>query len=257
MTEPMTEDGPAPAEHTPLLEARTARGISLEQATRDIHISKSFLEALEAEEYSDFPGDAYITGFIRSYAGYLELDPEPLIERYRMQQAASSAAADVTPGRRRSTLVAVVVLALLVFAAGVAALLRWVIPPAAMGGLTAAERSAEQRSGQTGNPFVMTDDVAIRVLPVGTVLRVPVGNRRHDVLLARYENGLVIEYGGNEVLLAVGGERLLDLDGDSRTDLRVLLNDVDRTVEPVRVHLTLQLGSARGQALVSIPAGAA
>ena len=130
------------------------------------------------------------------------------------------------------------VLALLVFAAGVAALLRWVIPPAALGGLTAAERSAEQRAGRTGTPFVMTDDVAIRVLPVGTVLRVPVGDRRHDVLLARYENGLVIEYGGNEVLLAVGGERLLDLDGDSRTDLRVLLNDVDRTVEPVRVHLT-------------------
>ena len=250
----MTEDGLAPAEHTPLLEARTARGISLEQATRDIHISKSFLEALEAEEYSEFPGDAYITGFIRSYAGYLEIDPEPLIERYRMQQAASSAAADVTPGRRRSTLVAMVVLALLVFAAGVAALLRWVIPPAA---LTAAERSAELRPGLTGNPFVMADDVATRVLPVGTVLQVSVGNRRHDVLLARYENGLVIRYGENEVLLAVGGERLIDLDGDSRTDLRVLLNDVDRTVEPVRVSLTLQLGSARGQALVSIPAGAA
>ena len=103
----------------------------------------------------------------------------------------------------------------------------------------------------------MTDDLTIRVLPVGTVLQVPIGDRRHDVLLARYDDGLVIKYGENEVLLAVGGERLLDLDGDSRTDLRVLLNDVDRTVEPIRVNLTLQLGSARGQALVSIPAGPA
>lgn len=253
----MTEDGQETAEPTPLLEARTARGVSLEQATRDIHISKSFLEALEVEDYSDLPGDAYITGFIRSYADYLEIDPEPLIERYRVRQAASSAAADVPPGRRRSTLVALLALALVVFAAGVAALVRWVIPPAGPGDRTVAERNAEQRAGLTGNRFVMTDDLTIRVLPVGTVLQVPIGDRRHDVLLARYDDGLVIKYGENEVLLAVGGERLLDLDGDSRTDLRMLLNDVDRTVEPIRVNLTLQLGSARGQALVSIPAGPA
>lgn len=253
----MAEYSPETAEDTPLHEARAARGISIEQATRDIHISKSFLEALEAEDYSDFPGDAYITGFIRSYADYLEMDPEPLIERYRTQQAASSAAADVAPGRRRSTLVVVLALALLVFAAGVAALVRWVIPPAALGDRTSAEGSTEQQAGLTGNRFVMTDDVAIRVLPIGTVLQVPIGERRHDVLLARYDNGLVIRYGENEVLLAVGGERLLDLDGDSRTDLRMLLNDVDRTVDPVRVNLTLQLGSARGQALASVPASPA
>ncbi len=253
----MVEHGQEPAGNTPLLQARTARGISLEQATRDIHISKSFLEAMEAEDYSELPGDAYITGFIRSYADYLGMDPEPLIERYRTQQAASAAAADVTPGRRRPALVAVLALALLVFAAGVAALLRWVIPPAGAGDRAVAGWSAEQRAGLAGNRFVMTDDVAIRVLPVGAVVQVPIGDRRYDVLLARYDNGLVIDYGGNEVLLAVGGERLLDLDGDSRTDLRLLLNDVDRTVEPIRVNLTLQLGSARRQALVSTPAGSA
>jgi len=123
----MTEDGLETTENTPLLEARRARGVSLEQATRDIHISKNYLGALEAEDYSEFPGEAYVTGFIRTYAGYLEIDPEPLIERYRMQQAASRAAAEITPGRRRSPLVAVLALALLVFAAGVAALVRWVI----------------------------------------------------------------------------------------------------------------------------------
>lgn len=250
----MTEDGLETTANTSLLDARMARGISLEQATRDIHISKHYLQALEVGDYSDLPGDAYVTGFIRSYAGYLEIDPEPLIERYRMQ-AATSAAAEVTPGRRRSPLVAVLALALLVFAAGVAALVRWVIPPAALGDRTAAERSAEQRAGPPADRFVMTGDEEVRVLPVGTVLQVPVGSRRYDVLLARYDNGLVIRYGENEVLLAVGGERLLDLDGDSRTDLRMLLNGVDRTTEPVRVNLSLQLGSASDQALVSIPAG--
>ena len=45
---PMTEDGRESAESAALRASRTARGISLEQVTRDIHISKRFLEALEA-----------------------------------------------------------------------------------------------------------------------------------------------------------------------------------------------------------------
>jgi transcriptional regulator with XRE-family HTH domain len=248
----MSEDAREASDSTPLREARMARGISLEQVTRDIHISKSFLEALEAGDYTDFPGDAYVTGFIRSYASYLELDPEPLVDRYRMQQAASGAADDVPPGRRRSPLVAVLVLALLLFAAGVAALVRWVIPPAAV-----ADRNVGQQADAPATPFVMTGDVVIQVLAIGTVLQVPIGDRRYEVLLARYDNGLVIRYGGNEVLLAVGGERLLDLDGDSQTDLRMLLNGVDRTSEPMRVNLTLQRGTGSDQAAAPVRSGRA
>ncbi len=250
--QPMSEDAREASDSIPLREARMARGISLEQVTRDIHISKSFLEALEAGDYTDFPGDAYVTGFIRSYASYLELDPEPLVDRYRMQQAASGASAEVPPGRRRSPLVAVLVLALLLFAAGVAALVRWVIPPAAV-----ADRNVGQQADAPATPFVMTGDVVIQVLAIGTVLQVPIGDRRYEVLLARYDNGLVIRYGGNEVLLAVGGERLLDLDGDSRTDLRMLLNSVDRTSEPMRVNLTLQRGTGSDQAAAPVRSGRA
>ena len=250
--QPMSEDAREAMESIPLRAARMARGISLEQVTRDIHISKNFLEALEAGDYTEFPGDAYITGFIRSYASYLELDPEPPVDRSRRQQAASAAAAEVPPGRRRSPLVAVLVLALLLFAAGVAALVRWVIPPAAVAG-----RNVGQQADAPATPFVMAGNVVIQVLAIGTVLQVPIGDRRYDVLLARYDNGLVIRYGGNEVLLAVGGERLLDLDGDSRTDLRMLLNSVDRTSEPMRVNLTLQRGTGSDQAAAPVRSGRA
>lgn len=241
--EPMTEKSRESPESVALRESRTARGISLEQVTRDIHISKRFLEALEAGDYADLPGEAYVTGFIRSYADYLSLDPEPLIRHYRAQRAAS--AGDEAPlGRSRSPLVAVLALTLLVFAAGIAALVRWVIQPAA------AERTAERPAAAPPEPFVMTDDVVIRVLEVGTVVQVPVGARRYDVLLARYDDGLIIRYGDNDAPLAVGGERLLDLDGDARTDLRVLFNSVDRSGDPIRVNLTLQRGAGDEQAPV-------
>ncbi len=239
--DPMTEDGRESAASAALRDSRTSRGISLEQVTRDIHISKRFLAALEAGDYADLPADAYVTGFIRSYADYLELDPEPLIDHYRSQRA-TSAAAEEPPGRSRSPLVAVLALALLVFAAGIAALVRWVIQPAA------AERTVERPAAAPPAPFVMAGETVIRVLEVGTVVQVPIDDRRYDVLLVRYDDGLVIRYGDDEAPLAVGGERLLDLDGDSRTDLRVLFNSVDRSGDPIRVNLTLQRGTAGEQA---------
>lgn len=242
-------EGRGAAEHAALRASRTARGISLEQVTRDIHISKRFLQALEAGDYADLPGQAYVTGFIRSYADYLDLDPEPLIDHYRSQRTAS-AGAEAPPVRSRAPL-AVLALALLVLAAGIGALVRWVIAPAS------AERPAEAPAAAPPAPFVMAGETVIRVLQVGAVVRVPIGDRFFDVLLARYDDGLVIRYGDNEQPLAVGGERLLDLDGDSRTDLRMLFNSVDRSGDPVRVNLTLQRGAAGEPAPEPAPAAPA
>ena len=245
----MTGDGQDPAERqdsaerrestesATLRESRTARGISLEQVTRDTHISKRYLEALETGDYAELPGQVYVTGFIRSYADYLNIDPEPLIDHYRSQRTVS-VDVEAPPVRSRAPL-AVLALAVLVLAAGIGALVRWVVLPAA------AERTAEQPAAAPP-PFVMDGETVVRVLEIGAVVRVPIGGRFYDVLLVRYEDGLVIRYGDNEQPLAVGGERLLDLDGDSRTDLRLLFNSVDQSGAPVRVNLTLQRAGAAG-----------
>ena len=100
-----------------LREARTALGISLEQVTRDIHISKGILAALELGDYSDMPGEAYVAGFIRSYATYLKIDPEPLVDQYRREWAPQTVA-HLPRGSRRSSLVKILMLTLLVMAVG-------------------------------------------------------------------------------------------------------------------------------------------
>ena len=113
----MADEGLAVNDGIPLREARTARGLSLEQVTRDIHISKGILAALELGEYSDMPGEAYVTGFIRSYATYLEIDPEPLVAHYRRGRS-PEVVVDLPTGRRRSLLVKILMLTLLVAAVG-------------------------------------------------------------------------------------------------------------------------------------------
>jgi cytoskeletal protein RodZ len=66
-----------------LKEARTSKGISLDQIAQETYISKSFVVALEEEDFSVFPGETYLIGFLRNYADYLGLDSESLITLYK------------------------------------------------------------------------------------------------------------------------------------------------------------------------------
>jgi hypothetical protein len=62
-----------------LSRARRARGITLEDAERDTHVSRRYLQALEMEEFNVFPAPVYARGFLRTYSRYLGLNPEELI----------------------------------------------------------------------------------------------------------------------------------------------------------------------------------
>lgn len=62
-----------------LRRARLAKGITLEDAERVTRIPHKYLEALEQENFGILPAPVYARGFLRSYAGYLGLDPGELL----------------------------------------------------------------------------------------------------------------------------------------------------------------------------------
>lgn len=64
-------------------ERRQSKGWSLDRAADDTNISVRFLSKIENDDFTGFPGEPYIVGFIRNYAEYLGLDGEALIARYR------------------------------------------------------------------------------------------------------------------------------------------------------------------------------
>src|SRR4029450_5385827 len=69
-----------------LRSAREAQGKSLDDAAVATRIRPSYLDALEEERFGSLGGSVYAKGFLRSYAGYLDLDPAPLLEAYRAQE---------------------------------------------------------------------------------------------------------------------------------------------------------------------------
>lgn len=65
-----------------LREARERKGVTLQEAREALRIHAAHLDALEAEEFEKLPAPAYGRAFLRQYAAYLELDPEPLVAAY-------------------------------------------------------------------------------------------------------------------------------------------------------------------------------
>jgi cytoskeletal protein RodZ len=62
-----------------LRRARLSKNVTFEDAERVTRIRREYLEALEREDYGRLPAPVYARGFLRSYAGYLGLDPGQLM----------------------------------------------------------------------------------------------------------------------------------------------------------------------------------
>ncbi|MDD4616275.1 MAG: DUF4115 domain-containing protein [Alphaproteobacteria bacterium] len=70
-----------------LRETRLERGDDLYLIAEYLCIKPSFLIALENSRYDEFPADAYIIGFLRTYANFLGIDGKAAIDRYRYEMA--------------------------------------------------------------------------------------------------------------------------------------------------------------------------
>ena len=61
---------------------REEMGRTLEEVSRDLRISQKYLRGIEEGDFSRWPAKVFSTGFIRAYANYLSVDPEPVLTEY-------------------------------------------------------------------------------------------------------------------------------------------------------------------------------
>jgi cytoskeleton protein RodZ len=65
-----------------LKDVRENANLSIDKVVDETHIVRKFIEAIEKDEFSMFPGEAYLKGFLRTYSEYLGLDPDDVVKRY-------------------------------------------------------------------------------------------------------------------------------------------------------------------------------
>ncbi|GAW91545.1 helix-turn-helix domain-containing protein [Calderihabitans maritimus] len=65
--------------------AREKKGLSLREAEEATKIRLQYLAALENEAYDQLPGRVYVIGFLRSYARFLGLDADKIVQEFKDQ----------------------------------------------------------------------------------------------------------------------------------------------------------------------------
>jgi cytoskeletal protein RodZ len=72
--------------------ARLQRGDDLAAVAAKLRIRADHLQAIEDGRFDDLPGKTYASGFLRSYARHLGLDPNAVLARYRQESRSDPSA---------------------------------------------------------------------------------------------------------------------------------------------------------------------
>ncbi len=217
-----------------LTDARTLKGVSAEQAARDTHISRRYIESLEAEDFEQFPAAAYLLGFLRSYSAYLGLDPDELVALYhntklQEQPAPIGELLDRRPSSGNVRLVFLILLAIAVVGGVVALFVTGVI---VIPDLPRRESSVD--SG-TAVSFLLEEQFVERRFAQGSSVAVAVDGQQLIFTFLAIEDRVMIQSEAGLVQLSAGEERLLDLTGGGTADIRLAVRQIYLDDDPPAV----------------------
>lgn len=84
---------------------RGERGLTIRNAAAATRIRPDYIAALEAGELERLPGPVYAKGYLRTYARYLGVEPEPLLEMLDVDVQDPRRRLGIAPSRRRKRFV--------------------------------------------------------------------------------------------------------------------------------------------------------
>ncbi|MDR0388476.1 MAG: helix-turn-helix domain-containing protein [Spirochaetaceae bacterium] len=230
-----------------LRSARESKGLDFEYVGRETNIARRYLEALELEDFSKFPGEPYILGFMRNYGEYLGLDVDELLSLYRslrIQEQPIPVEKLLLPQKKSPK---GLIIGLLVF------VLAGALGGAVYGILRIIPKSEPVQAAEERKPLEYTLEEAYleRRFYVGDSILIPLGLDRFKMEILSLDDGALIGAPLGNVELGLSGERIVDIDGDSISDLRMILSDYSKG-DPSKGGL-VRFELLSGELIVEIP----
>ncbi|MCL2209399.1 MAG: helix-turn-helix domain-containing protein [Treponema sp.] len=204
-----------------LRNARTEKGLSINQVSRDTNITIRYIEALESENFSVFPGEAYVIGFIKNYSSYLDLDVQKSVSLYRalkiQEQPVPAEQLFIHPRHiPKFTLPAIIILAVL--CAGSYGIYRLI--------LRNQERAAlEPVVERIPVEYLMEGNSMERRLYKNDSVLIHANNEIYKVELFNLGEAITIQTPGGSVVLDLSQEASIDLNNNGTPDLRITVAD--------------------------------
>jgi cytoskeletal protein RodZ len=222
-----------------LITAREGKGLSLDDAGKDTKITIKYLEALEKEDFSGFPGEAYITGFLRNYGAYLDLDVQELIALYYalkiQEQPIPEQLLKKTPQVLPKIITGVLLGLIILGACG--RVVFYFISRTGESGVTAPVI-------RTPIEYVMDSESFERRLYKGDSILVPAGTDQFKLELLSLGDEVTIHTPNGLVTVNLSQEANVDM-GNTAPGLRISAMDYTRNNADMGAILRLELGGAQ------------
>ena len=208
-----------------LRSSREEKGYSLEQVARDTNIARKYLTALEEEDFSIFPGEPYLIGFLKNYSEYLGLDSREMVtlhKNMRLQEPPVPIEALLDKGRPKTPIILLVILI-----------------SAAVGGyflykyITAEPVQVESKTIEEIVQPVIDYSYDITMVAMkdrfaeGAKLQILLYDNTFDLSIKSITTNVILSLPGGETMFNLGDEKMIDLDGDRTPDISITINDID------------------------------
>jgi len=199
--------------------AREKQKYSIREIAEQTKIGSRYLSALEEDNYNSFPSQTHITGFIRSYAKYLELDPERMIDIYKrtlVQEAPAPIEELTAPNKPKSNFS--------LFAGIFAVIGAFLFAFILFTSLPASKPRAPFNPdiGETNTTPPLTGE---RFFALGSFI--PISDDGKRLVFEEFTHDTVIvTYDGERHPLSVGRTYTLDLNRDGNADIRIAITAI-------------------------------
>ena len=221
-----------------LRSARSEKNLSFDDVSRDTNIAIRYLEALEHEDFPCFPGEAYITGFLKNYGAYLELNVQELLSLYRALKIQEQPVPVEQLLKSPSPLPKILITAAVVL----------VILGAAGGGFVFVKNRPEKT--ETSAPVkrepeehVMNSETLERRFYRGDTVLVPLGTDQYKLELVNLGDAVTVRTPGGSIILDLSQDANVDLDNDGISDLRITAADFAKNNADMGVLLRFDLSA--------------
>jgi cytoskeletal protein RodZ len=207
-----------------LRSARVENGFTINQIARDTNIAKHYIEALEEERFDEFPAEPYLLGFLRNYSEYLSLNPDEMISLYKSFKIQEQPVPMEQLLEKKSRLPLVLGLSLGLLAAG--GIGAWFY----LDSVNNPDEKPRQikTAAREKAVYILNhgEELEKRFFTGDKITAVYSGNE-HDILIGEIKTDALLAFPGGSVKVSYGEERAVDIDGDLKGDIKVLLRDID------------------------------
>lgn len=225
-----------------LQKTREEKNLDIDKIAREISIEKRFLVGLENEDYSAFPGEAYMVGFLRNYSNYLELDTNFILKLYNNKKIQEAPVPVELLAKRKSPFLLPAIIIPSVLIVGVILTISILLVNKKK---AAQEDNVIVASNQTINKYELNNEKFAKRIYKGDQLLFPSNNGNIILTVKDTLSSFGLETPAGVIYTDLSEENEIDIDGDTLSDMIVYVSDISDTDEKrgAEVSILLRHGS--------------